>query len=137
MSPPNASSCCLRYLAPPLIDCTGSSTLLTPRPAAVPGMSCVRPRAPAPEPAFGLKPDSCLIRPASSAGSSPLACAAAVISEPYGVPAGSADGPVEAVAVVATGAVGEASDAKFVVELDAFASAVEKLAPDGAAAGAG
>src|ERR1700754_3858132 len=87
-APPNASSCCLRYFAPPLIDCTGSSTLETPRPAAVPGISCARPRAPAPEPAFGLKPDSCLIRPASSAGSRPLACAAAVISAAYGVPVG-------------------------------------------------
>src|SRR3954453_19240028 len=100
-------------------------------------MSCVRPRAPAPEPAFGLNPDSCLIRPASSAGSSPLACAAAVISDPYGVPAGSAEGPVEAAVVVAAGIVGDASDAKFVFGLDAFASAVEKLTPDGAAAGAG
>ena len=100
MSPPKASSCCLRYLAPPLRFWTGSRTLVTPRPAAVAGISCVRPRAPAGEPASALKPDSCLTRPASSAGSRPLAFAAAVISAAYGVPAGSSDVPV-AVAVVA------------------------------------
>src|SRR3982751_1323476 len=56
-------------------------------------MSWHSPWAPAGEPALGLKPDSCLIRPASSAGSIPLRWAAAVISEPYGVPAGSAEAP--------------------------------------------
>ena len=44
----------------------------------------------------GLKPDSCLTRPASSAGSRPLAFAAAVISAAYGVPLGSSDAPVAA-----------------------------------------
>src|SRR5690242_9914582 len=67
---------------------------LTPRPAAVPGMSWVRPTAPAPERALALKPDSCLIRPASSAGSMPLRFADAVIRSPKGVPAGSDDAPV-------------------------------------------
>jgi hypothetical protein len=54
--------------------------LVTPSDAAVPGMSWVRPTAPAPLRALGLKPDSCETRPFSSAGSIPLPAAAALIS---------------------------------------------------------
>src|SRR5689334_6523064 len=138
VSPLKASSCCLRYLAPPLRFWTGSSTLVTPRPAAVAGISCVRPRAPAGEPASGLKPDSCLTRPASSAGAMPLALAAAVISAAYGVPAGSSEAPVGAAVGVAGAA--EASEAKFVLAVVpcAVASADEKLVlVDGCWTGAG
>jgi hypothetical protein len=39
-SPPNASSCCLRYFAPPSRFCAGLRGS-TPKPAAVAGMSCV------------------------------------------------------------------------------------------------
>src|SRR5689334_6615087 len=102
--------------------------LVTPRPAAVAGISCVRPRAPAGEPASALKPDSCLTRPASSAGSRPLALAAAVISAAYGVPAGSADGPVAAAAVVGVVAGVPAAAAAAKVPPCAVASADEKLA---------
>src|SRR3954468_5779032 len=114
---------------------------VTPRPEAVLGISCVRPRAPAPEPALGLKPDSCLIRPASSAGSSPLAFAAAVMSVPNGVPFGSSETPVAAVgAVVGIAAVVAAAgvvaplaiEAKLLVPW-AFASALEKLVEEAAA----
>ena len=52
-------------------------------------------------PAFGLKFDSCLTSPASSAGSTPLRFAAAVISEAKGVPAGSSLAPVTAPAALA------------------------------------
>ena len=73
----------------------------------MPGISWVSPRAPAGEPAFGLKPDSCLTRPASSAGSIPCFFAAAVISAPNGTSAGSSEAPTlirPAEAVVAAGA---------------------------------
>src|SRR4051794_8719732 len=126
--------------------CTGSRTLVTPRPAAVPGISCVRPRAPAPEPAFGLKPDSCLIRPASSAGSMPLACAAWVMSAPYGTLAGSAEVPVVAgvvadAVVAVVGVVPLTRLEKSVpvagsVAPVALASALENDVLEGAAAGA-
>src|SRR3954451_20337786 len=95
------------------MDCTGSSTLVTPRPAAVPGISWVRPRAPAPEPALGLNPDSCLIRPASNAGSTPLALAAWVISFAYGPLDGSA------LVLVLGAVVPLASEAKSVLVLAA------------------
>src|SRR3954462_8975581 len=97
-----------------MIDWAGSNGFETPRPRAVAGMSCVRPCAPAPEPACGLNPDSCLIRPASSAGSIPLAWAAAVISLAYGTLAGRLE-PVAAappVAVAAGAPSVEASEAK-------------------------
>src|SRR5688572_12488302 len=132
-SPPKVSSCCLRYFAPPLMDCTGSSTLVTPRPAAVAGISCARPRAPAGEPALGLKPDSCLIRPASNAGSRPLDLAAAVISAANGVPEGSSLTVAVGVAAAVTAVCVERVDGP---EL-AFASWVEKdFAATGGATGA-
>src|SRR4051794_22386569 len=64
-------------------------------------MSWVRPRAPAGETAFALKLDSWRTSPASSAGSMPLRCAAAVISSPYGTPVSEAPVPVGVVAAVA------------------------------------
>src|SRR3954466_6810651 len=62
-------------------------------------MSWVRPRAPAPLRAFGLKPDSWDTRPFRSAGSTPLLAAAALIcaskAELAPVPeTGAADGEV-------------------------------------------
>src|SRR3954468_17486026 len=101
-----------------------------PRPAAVPGMSWVRRRAPAPEPAFGLKPDSCLIRPASSAGSIPLACAAWVISAAYGTLAGSALVPVLAVGAVLVPVASEAKSVPVPVVPVALASALENAVGD-------
>src|SRR3954452_13576165 len=74
---------------------------LTPSAAAVPGISCVRPRAPAGLPAFGLKFDSWRIRPRRRAGSTSYFAAAASISAAYGVFApGVADAPAGAVAAV-------------------------------------
>src|SRR3954469_17902374 len=66
-------------------------------------MSWVRPRAPAPLRAFGLKPDSWDTRPFRSAGSIPLLAAAALIcsskAELAPVPeTGAADGEVWAAA---------------------------------------
>jgi hypothetical protein len=50
---------------------SGSYGFVTPSPAAVPGISCIRPCAPAELVAFGLKPDSCAITAWSSFGSTP------------------------------------------------------------------
>ena len=44
-----------------MMFCSGSKESFTPRPAAVEGMSCINPRAPACETAFGLKLLSCFI----------------------------------------------------------------------------
>src|SRR3954453_13181480 len=73
-----------------------------PRAAAVPGMSCVRPRAPAGLPAFGLKFDSWRMRPRSRAGSTLYFFADASISAAKGVeaPGGSDVAPVAPVAPV-------------------------------------
>src|SRR3954469_7158136 len=80
--------------------CAGSLGFVTPRPAAVAGMSCVRPVAPAGDLASALKFDSWRMSPRSSAGSTPLRAAAASISAANGVAA-----PVVAVVpVVAVGA---------------------------------
>ena len=45
--PPFISSICLRYRTPPSTFCSGSSISLTPKSLAVPGISCIGPRAPA------------------------------------------------------------------------------------------
>src|SRR5260370_30086321 len=59
----------------------------TPRPDAVPGISWVRPTAPAPERAAGLKPDSAWVMAASNRGSTPAFVAAASMAPAQGRPA--------------------------------------------------
>ena len=63
-------------LAPPRTFWTGSAESVTPRPRAVDGINCIRPRAPAPETAFGLNFDSVSMTAAIRAGSMPYFVAA-------------------------------------------------------------
>src|ERR1700759_4583918 len=64
-----------RYFAAPLMADDGSYGLM-PSPAAVVGMNCISPSAPAEETALGLNPASCEATAASTAGSIPY-CAPA------------------------------------------------------------
>src|SRR3954465_2651266 len=77
----------------------------TPSAAAVPGMSWVRPRAPAGLVAFALKFDSWRMRPRRRAESTPYFFAAASISAANGVAGpGVPAGPVDVAPAVAAGA---------------------------------
>src|ERR1700754_1922513 len=91
----------------------------TPSADAVPGMSCVRPRAPAGLVALALKFDSWRIRPRRRAGSTLYFAAAASISAAYGVAAPVPAAPVAPVAaalvvgsVVAAGACAPVTEAR-------------------------
>src|SRR5215470_649488 len=104
----------------------GSYAFCTPRPLAVPGISWVRPIAPAPETAFGLKFDSARTSALSSAGSTPLACAACTIIESYG----DASAPLVATAVVPVAAVAAVGSETAVGSIaDGYAAVVASVAP--------
>src|SRR5688500_15033141 len=67
--------------------CCGSNELVTPRPRAVAGMSCISPCAPALLTAFGLYPDSTLATAASSFGDTSYLAPALRNMSAYGTPA--------------------------------------------------
>jgi hypothetical protein len=64
--------------------CFGSNGSVTPSPAAVVGMSCMSPWAPARETALGSKPDSARATALTRAGGTLFACAASRIIASYG-----------------------------------------------------
>ena len=68
------------YRVPPYTFCAGSYAFVTPRPAAVPGINCMRPCAPTFEVAFALNPDSLAMIALTSAGST-FHCDALVLHE--------------------------------------------------------
>src|SRR5256885_11610608 len=78
------------------MDWAGSYTLVTPRPEAVDGMSCISPPAPAPLCALGLKPDSCWMTASIRAAGTPYFCEAAWMSAAYGAAPVGAFAPAEA-----------------------------------------
>src|SRR5215211_150081 len=106
----------------------------TPSAAAVPGMSWVRPRAPAGLPASGLKFDSWRMSPRSSAGSTPYLAAAASISAAYGVAAPAPAAPVAPAADVAVVALASVTDARRAAK---SAEVADDEAADVVATGAG
>lgn len=63
------------YFVPPHTFCAGSYAFVTPRPFAVPGISCISPWAPTLEVALALNPDSFAMIALTSAGSTPKVAA--------------------------------------------------------------